>query len=73
MNRASVVLLASFVIDSTSAFDLGAPTEMWGSGESPATGIQVNISTPLIPGSRTIPPLTEVITLTTVIPTDFTE
>ena len=51
-------------------FDLGPATEMWGSGESPAAGLQVNISTPLLGGPA---PLTEMITLTTLIPTDFTE
>jgi hypothetical protein len=51
-------------------FDLGPATEIWGSGESPAAGIQVNISTPILPSN---PPFTEMITLTTLIPTDFTE
>ena len=41
-------------------FDLGMATEIWGSGESPAAGIQVNISTPILPSN---PPLSEMITL----------
>ena len=59
-------------------FDLGGvgvPGTRWNSAESPATGIQVTIDyvvqpqDPLEPGVG----LTEHITLTTVIPADFSE
>ena len=50
-------------------FDLGGATGNWGSDESPAAGIQVNINNALSEN----PALVERITLTTQIPTDFTE
>ena len=50
-------------------FDLGEVTANWSSGESPAAGIQVNISNTLV----SAPVVVEMITLTTLIPTDFTE
>jgi|SRR6516162_9821967 hypothetical protein len=51
-------------------FNLGAITGTWTSGETPAGGLNVMISTQILLSN---PPVTEVIVLTTVIPADFTE
>ena len=49
---------------------LGGVTPNWTSGETPVGGIRVIITTTIIAGN---PPLNEIINLTTLIPTDFTE
>src|SRR5215472_11634561 len=51
-------------------FDLGGVTQNSTSSETPAGGIQVSISTPILSGD---PALVEMINLTTVIPAHFTE
>ena len=49
-------------------FNLGPIMQYWSSGESPAGGIEVTINGPVIQNV-----LNELITLTTLIPSDFSE
>jgi hypothetical protein len=57
-------------------FMLGGVNNYWSSSESPASGLQVtitNMSFSIMVGTQMIRTLNEMIVLTTVIPTDFTD